>query len=229
MKQRSFVVLTPTYQRASTLPRLYKSLLKQTFKDFCWFIIDDGSTDDTKNVISKLSRESKIDIHYLYQSNMGKHRAIATALRSIPDDQYRYIYAADSDDELLPQTLEIFHKHLNEIEESGKSDEIVYVKSRCYRNDGVKIPYKTPNDRFIECSYIDVTFKNGDFEEYDGACRLTDYKKYLVAPEKFWLSEHVKFFPEGVVWARVGGVRNIDIYLNIQDYIMQLTLQTKLN
>ena len=44
-------VFTPTYNRAHLLPRLYESLCKQTFKDFEWVIVDDGSVDDTKEVV----------------------------------------------------------------------------------------------------------------------------------------------------------------------------------
>ena len=47
-------VFTPTYNRAHLLPRLYDSLCKQTFKDFEWLIVDDGSVDDTTSVVDQL-------------------------------------------------------------------------------------------------------------------------------------------------------------------------------
>ena len=48
-------VFTPTYNRAHLLPRLYESLCKQTFKDFEWVIVDDGSTDETRKVIENFN------------------------------------------------------------------------------------------------------------------------------------------------------------------------------
>lgn len=55
-------VFTPTYNRAYSLPRLYDSLKAQTFRDFEWLIIDDGSTDDTERVVSgwKMKMLSKL-------------------------------------------------------------------------------------------------------------------------------------------------------------------------
>ena len=46
-----FTVFTPTYNRANTLPRVYESLKAQTFRDFEWLIVDDGSTDSTRDVV----------------------------------------------------------------------------------------------------------------------------------------------------------------------------------
>ena len=55
MNAPKVTILTPSYNRAHTLPRVFESLQKQTFKDFEWLIIDDGSTDNTKNIVPGLS------------------------------------------------------------------------------------------------------------------------------------------------------------------------------
>ena len=52
-------IFTPSYNRAYTLDRLYKSLLNQTFKDFEWVIVDDGSTDDTESVVEAMKQKSE--------------------------------------------------------------------------------------------------------------------------------------------------------------------------
>ena len=64
-------VFTPTYNRCDTLKRLYKSLLNQNCKDFCWLIVDDGSADDTQKLVSKWIDENKISIRYYRQENQG--------------------------------------------------------------------------------------------------------------------------------------------------------------
>lgn len=55
-------VFTPTYNRGKLLSRLYKSLLEQTFRDFEWLIVDDGSSDDTESIVKELMDEGKLQI-----------------------------------------------------------------------------------------------------------------------------------------------------------------------
>ena len=63
--EKTFNIFTPTYNRKSKLKRTYESLKNQTFKDFTWLIIDDGSTDNTKEVVDEFK---DLDIQYVYLS-----------------------------------------------------------------------------------------------------------------------------------------------------------------
>ncbi|WP_240622920.1 glycosyltransferase family A protein [Enterobacter sp. HN503E2II] len=65
-------ILTPTYNRAYTLKRLYISLLNQVTKDFEWIVIDDGSEDDTQALIESFQQENIINIFYHKQINLVK-------------------------------------------------------------------------------------------------------------------------------------------------------------
>ena len=56
-KNTKVTILTPTYNRAHTLPRLYESLTRQSDKRFQWFIVDDGSHDNTKNVVNNFLQD----------------------------------------------------------------------------------------------------------------------------------------------------------------------------
>lgn len=76
-------IFTPTYNRAYVLDKLYLSLCVQTNKDFEWLIIDDGSTDNTKEKIQNWILEKKIQIRYVYQKNAGKSAAHNRALELI--------------------------------------------------------------------------------------------------------------------------------------------------
>ncbi len=69
-------VITPTYNRGSTLERVFHSLEKQTMKSFEWIIVDDGSTDNTKEIVDDFIRKAKFDIKYIRQENNGKHIAV---------------------------------------------------------------------------------------------------------------------------------------------------------
>ena len=88
-------VFTPTYNRAYSLPRLYESLQKQTFKDFEWLIVDDGSTDNTVDMVTGWSKEGKLTIRYIQMTNGGKHRAIN---KGVALAKGKLFFIVDSDD-----------------------------------------------------------------------------------------------------------------------------------
>lgn len=87
-------ILTPTYNRAYTLPRLYNSLLNQSDMRFVWVIVDDGSTDNTKALVESFKTDN-FPIMYLYKENGGKHTAVNLGVKYI-DTKYTFI--VDSDD-----------------------------------------------------------------------------------------------------------------------------------
>lgn len=102
-----FTIFTPTYNRAYTLPKLYKSLVNQQQQNFEWLIIDDGSTDDTEIIVNEFVSERKFPIRYIKQKNQGKHIAINNALK-IADSKWFGII--DSDDFLVNEATEIWEK-----------------------------------------------------------------------------------------------------------------------
>lgn len=75
MKYYKLTILTPTYNRGELLKKLYQSLLIQTYKNFEWVIIDDGSTDDTEKIVSELKKEGYLPIKYKKKENGGKPSA----------------------------------------------------------------------------------------------------------------------------------------------------------
>lgn len=79
----TLTVFTPAYNRAYTIGRTYDSLCRQTCKDFCWLVIDDGSSDNTRQLVEGWIAECKIPIRYIYQQNQGMHGAHNTAYRNI--------------------------------------------------------------------------------------------------------------------------------------------------
>lgn len=96
-------ILTTAYQRAGTLPRLYRSLSEQTLRDFEWVVIDDGSTDGTGELIRSLQEEADFPIVYEWQQNQGKHAAVNRAVERASGELCAII---DSDDWYMPDGLE---------------------------------------------------------------------------------------------------------------------------
>lgn len=103
MHNITLTVFTPTYNRSNNLLKLYNSLKEQTDRDFIWHIVDDGSTDDTKNIVDEFISENKINIIYTYQQNSGKYIAHNNAVKGCTSTLF---VCVDSDDWLFPNAVE---------------------------------------------------------------------------------------------------------------------------
>lgn len=103
MNSATVAVFTPTYNRAYKLPDLYASLLRQTNKDFIWLVVDDGSSDNTRQLIQSYIDEGKVSIRYIYRENGGKQRAHNTALEHCNEELF---FTVDSDDYLVDTAIE---------------------------------------------------------------------------------------------------------------------------
>lgn len=101
---KTLTIFTPTYNRAYCLHQVYNSLCRQTLKDFCWLIVDDGSSDNTKELVEEWKRENKIDIIYIYQENQGMHGGHNTAYLQIETELNVCI---DSDDFMPNNAVEL--------------------------------------------------------------------------------------------------------------------------
>lgn len=99
----TLTVFTPTYNRAHTLPRVYESLCAQTSRDFCWLVVDDGSSDGTRELVASWAASAGFAVEYLYQENSGKHNAHNAAVARAQTELFAIV---DSDDELLPHAVE---------------------------------------------------------------------------------------------------------------------------
>lgn len=96
-------VITPTYNRAYILGKCYESLVRQTSNAFEWVVVDDGSTDNTQELIQSFIEENKIKIKYIKQENGGKHVAHNTA---VLNSQGELVVCLDSDDVLTENAVE---------------------------------------------------------------------------------------------------------------------------
>ena len=96
-------IITPSYNRAYTLERLYASLVAQINQDFEWIVVNDGSTDNTEELIRTLQQENMISIRYFYQENGGKQRAHN---KGIQEALGELSVCVDSDDALSPDAVD---------------------------------------------------------------------------------------------------------------------------
>lgn len=105
---KRLTVFTPTYNRAYSLPQVYESLCSQTSKDFVWLVVDDGSTDNTRELMERWQAEGRVDIDYHYQQNAGKARAHNAGARLCHTELF---VCLDSDDYLA--SPEVIHDTLS--------------------------------------------------------------------------------------------------------------------
>ena len=118
-KDIKITVFTPTYNRAYILSNLYESLTRQTYKNFEWLIVDDGSTDDTESLVNGwIENESGFTINYVKQSNGGKCRAINRGLDLARGELF---FTIDSDDYLTDDAVQKIMEWASELSPSLNS------------------------------------------------------------------------------------------------------------
>lgn len=101
-------VFTSTYNRAKTLPRLFESLCRQTDKDFEWLIVDDGSTDNTEEIIRPwLAEDKDFSVRYIKKQNEGFHTGYNTAIANM---ESVLAVCIDSDDYMPDNAVELIHE-----------------------------------------------------------------------------------------------------------------------
>lgn len=96
-------IFTPVYNRANLINNLYESLTRQSNTDFIWMIVDDGSTDNIKQIIEQYKKTSNFKIQYIYQDNRGKHSAHNTGIANCSTELFLCV---DSDDYLTDDAVE---------------------------------------------------------------------------------------------------------------------------
>ncbi len=172
-KPCTFTVLTPTYNRAHTLPRTYDSLKKQTFRDFEWLIVDDGSEDGTSKLVKQWQEEADFPIRYYWQENQGKHIAHNTGVR---EAKGKLAVILDSDDMLADNALERLKHHWENIPRNER-EHFAGVEGLVAYLDGRISGDYFPKD-IMDSDYIELHAKYGIRGDKKGAIRTDILRNY---------------------------------------------------
>ncbi|EOZ1713857.1 glycosyltransferase family 2 protein [Yersinia enterocolitica] len=178
-------VFTPTFNRSHVLKRCYLSILEQHRDDIEWLIIDDGSTDDTANVIKEFQNENKIKIKYIYQDNSGKQAAWNKAVENADGD---YFIGLDSDDALVVDSINKLLLLSNVLEDK----EIIGIRAISVSSETLK-----PNNCFLST----VDKKSSWFDEFRSGIRgerIDFFKTKILKKYLYPINENIKFIPE--IW-----------------------------
>lgn len=186
-------VFTPTYNRAYTLPKLYESLKRQKFTDFEWVIVDDGSTDNTADVVSRMIEESPVFcIQYLRTENGGKHRAIN---RAIDLAQGELFFLVDSDDWLPDDSLEYIDQIESGIPTEQKNNFAGIYGLKCHLNNEII-------GRTFQGEKLDINFLQRNKYGIRGDKAEVYYTRVL-KQYPFPEIEGEKFLTERIVWDKI--------------------------
>lgn len=173
-RKPKLTVFTPTYNRTHTLGILYDSLCRQTCKDFEWLVVDDGSNDNTKELVDSYIAENKIPIRYIYKENEGLYTGYNTAYANIDTELNVCI---DSDDYMPDNAVELI---LDKWDREGNDRYAGIIGLDFSVVTGEPISGYFPKD-LKEIDFMDLYFKKYPRSDYKYALR-TDLMKE-VAPQ----------------------------------------------
>jgi len=132
-----FSVIIPTYNRAEFLSKAIKSLLQQTYMNWELIVVDDGSTDNTRELVNGFE-DSRI--HYIWQEN--SERAVARN-NGIRLSKGEFICFLDSDDYFLENHLEVFKNIIDQ-----ESERETFIVSNFFQEiDGVRKDFQIYNSK----------------------------------------------------------------------------------
>lgn len=202
--------MTPSFNGAETLERLWKSLCAQTFTDFEWLLVDDGSTDDTAPLIERLAKISAFEVRYLRQHNQGKHIALNTGLRAARGE---FIAVVDADDWYPPQALERLFSTWMEIDDRTA---YVEVQALCATPSGELIGDRFPCEQWLDSDAFEMAYRHHVRGDKTGMQRATVLREFPF-PETF----RGVCVPEALIWFRIAEhyrTRYINEILTVKEY-----------
>ncbi len=198
-----FSIITPTYNRAEFLERIWKTLNPQSIYISEWIVIDDGSTDKTFEVISKLQKISSINIIYQYSLNRGMTSAINIGLKYVNAD---YFFKLDSDDYLSKSSLKMISNSITRVKESKIKENInAYSFLTCNPSGELINKFSSLlkfgqyiDKKIITADYVSARFLNwisGDLLDIFETYPLLDHFRYpIFSDERNSPSGYISYF-----------------------------------
>ena len=183
-------VFTPTYNRAYTLGDLYNSLLNQSCFDFEWLIVDDGSTDETEQLVKNWLDNGKFVVRYFKKANGGKPSAINYGLQLAKGE---YFWIIDSDDTATADGVATCIKWMESLPKDKKFAGVGGLRGD--KNGG--IIGTTFDGTYVDATTLERSIYNicGDKSEVF----FTNVIKQFPFPE----FSGEKFVPEALIWNRI--------------------------
>ena len=183
-------VFTPTFNRGYLMNKLFHSLNSQTNKHFEWLIVDDGSIDQTGELVETFKEQADFEIRYFYQQNGGKHRAINHGLDLARGELF---FIVDSDDSLTDDAIEKIFNNYSGIAFDNSFAGVAFNKGFSKK----RIVGETFEGTYIDCDNLHRGKHNilGDKAEV--------YQTDILKSIKFPVVDGENFMSEVVLWNEV--------------------------
>ena len=181
-------VFTPTYNRGHLLQRAYDALCRQDNDNFEWLIVDDGSTDNTEEVVKKFQEENKIIIRYIKKENGGVGSAYKCAIENTDTE---LLITIDSDDYLPDGGIDLIEKFWNE----NKEDKYAGIVAIDKYFDGRVVGDLLPDQKDVNLIDLLVGKYNIDNGDRTDVVRTELYKEAIASPE---YNEKLGFEPHNI-------------------------------
>ena len=189
-------IILPCYNGSLWISDAVKSVLRQTLDDFELVIVDDGSTDNSKSIISPYLGDERV--HYIYQENRGFSGAVNRGIKESKGDLIGFI---GQDDIWVPNKLEVQVKYFDE----HKNVDLVHSNYCSINSEGriikvidMKIPSFSSRKKLIECLFIN------NFIGFE-----TALVKKRCFDEVGFFDERMTGFSDHDMWLRIAGKFNI--------------------
>ncbi|MGY0392432.1 glycosyltransferase family 2 protein [Bizionia sp. KMM 8389] len=187
-----FTVFTPVYNRSGTLERVFNSLEFQTYKNFELVIINDGSTDNSHEVIEALIAKASFRVNYINNTH-NKHK-MACYFQAIQIAKGEFILPFDSDDACIPKALEVLNAEYESIPDNLKT-KISGVTCMCEDQNGNLIGHPFTTQPFYSNTFLSQR-KHVESNEKWGFTKTSILRGIQINPDVF----NKGYIPEGIIW-----------------------------
>ncbi len=190
---KKITIITPTYNRAKTLPKVFESLLNQSFKDFLWIVLDDGSTDNTEKVVENFQLLNPF-FEIIYKKDKNRHKFL-TVLEGVKMVKTPYFMVVDSDDAYPEDALENL---ISEVEKIENQDHYISVMGLSADENGKIVGDKYPNNGF-DGSIFEMRYKYKVRGDKFGIFITKTYQREI-SDKEFSHYEGKGYIPQSVIF-----------------------------
>jgi glycosyltransferase involved in cell wall biosynthesis len=204
-------VLTTTYNSDKTLQRVYACLNEQSDMEFEWIVVDDGSTDSTKELVEQWKSEAPFRICYHLQANKGIPSARNQGYSMASGD---YCFTLDADDEISANAIEVMKRRVSQVEALANAHDIGVIEFLCVDQNGNMVGPDFPNEG-QPYRLKDIFYKNKIKSERIKLAKKEVYTNFRYKenpPRRSSSANELFWFPIGDKWMFIGFNDRLRIY-----------------